>query len=83
MNSLNIACEAAVPRSSVDSYFSVLQEILLADFLHAYNPNVKVREQTHPKLFRFDSGDIKYDFDAFQVLPVEMSLNELHFGMIF
>jgi len=56
INALNISRDASVPRSSVDSYFSILQDTLLADFLPAYRPNLKVREQTHPKLFWFDSG---------------------------
>jgi len=56
VNSLNIAREAAVPRSNVDSYFSILQDTLIGDFLPAYRPNLKVREQTHPKFYWFDSG---------------------------
>jgi len=56
INSLNIAREAAVPRSNVDSYFSILQDTLLGNFLPAYRPNLKVREQSHPKFYWFDPG---------------------------
>jgi predicted AAA+ superfamily ATPase len=56
INSLNIAREAAVPRSNVDSYFSVLQDTLLGIFLPAYRPNLKIREQSHPKFYWFDPG---------------------------
>jgi predicted AAA+ superfamily ATPase len=56
INSLNISREAAVPRSNVDSYFSILQDTLLGTFLPAYRPNLKVREQSHPKFYWFDSG---------------------------
>ncbi len=56
INLQNIAREASIPRSSVDSYFSILEDTLLASFLPAYRPNIKVREQTHPKLFWFDPG---------------------------
>ena len=56
VNSLNIAREASVPRSNVDSYFSILEDTLLGSFLPAYRPNLKVREQTHPKFYWFDPG---------------------------
>ncbi|MBU1163173.1 MAG: DUF4143 domain-containing protein [Proteobacteria bacterium] len=56
VNAQNIARGAAVPRSSVDVYFSILEDTLLGHFLPAYRPNVKVREQTHPKFYWFDPG---------------------------
>ena len=56
VNGQNISREAGVPRSNVDVYFSILEDTLLGYFLPAYRPNVKVREQTHPKFFWFDSG---------------------------
>ena len=56
MNAQNIAREAGVPRSSVDVYFSILEDTLLGHFLPAYRPRAKVREQTHPKFFWFDPG---------------------------
>ena len=56
INAQNIAREASVPRSSVDVYFSILIDTLLGHFLPAYRPNVKVREQSHPKFYWFDPG---------------------------
>ena len=56
INKQNIAREASVPRSSVDIYFAVLEDTLLGQFLPAYRPNVKVREQAHPKFYWFDCG---------------------------
>ena len=56
VNGQNIASEAAVPRSSVDVYFSILEDTLLGHFLPAYRPNVKVRERAHPKFYWFDPG---------------------------
>jgi len=56
VNGQNIAREAAVPRSSVESYFSILEDTLLGHFLPAYRPNVKVREHAHPKFYWFDPG---------------------------
>jgi len=37
-------------------YFSILEDTLLGYFLPAYRPNIKVREQSHPKFYWFDSG---------------------------
>jgi len=56
VNALNISRDAAVPRSSVDHYFSILFDTLLAHLLPAYQPNLKVRERTHPKFYWFDAG---------------------------
>jgi len=56
VNGQNISREAAVPRSSVDVYFSILVDTLLGYFLPAYRPGVKVREQAHPKFYWFDPG---------------------------
>jgi len=56
INSQNIAREASVPRSSVDVYFSIMTDTYLGNFLPSYRPNVKVREQVHPKFYWFDPG---------------------------
>ncbi len=56
VNSSNIAREAMIGRSTVDSYFSILVDTLLGDFLPAYRPGAKVRESTHPKFYWFDPG---------------------------
>jgi len=56
INAQNISREAMTPRASVDVYFSILQDTLLGYFLPAYRPNIKVREQTHPKFYWFDPG---------------------------
>ncbi len=56
LNMQNIAREAAVPRASVDGYFSVLADTLVAHFLPPYRPGLKVREAAHPKFFWVDAG---------------------------
>ena len=56
LNAQNVAREAAVPRSSVDAYFSVLTDTLVAHFLPPYRPGLKVREAAHPKFYWVDPG---------------------------
>jgi len=56
VNGQNIAREAAVPRSSVDVYFSILNDTLLGHFLPVWRPRLKIRETSHPKFYWFDSG---------------------------
>lgn len=56
VNGLNISREAAVARSTVDSYFSILTDTLLGHFLPAWQAGLKVREATHPKFYWFDPG---------------------------
>lgn len=52
----NVARDAAVPRSSVDVYFSILEDTLLCHRLPAFVPRARVREQAHSKLYWFDPG---------------------------
>jgi uncharacterized protein len=56
VNGHNIAREAAVPRTTVDTYFAILTDTLLGHFLPAWRPGYKVREMAHPKFYWFDSG---------------------------
>jgi predicted AAA+ superfamily ATPase len=56
VNAQNISRDAAVARSTVDTYFSVLQDTLIGHFLTAWRPGLKVREATQPKFFWFDPG---------------------------
>ena len=56
VNAQNIARDAAVARSTVDTYFSVLTDTLVGHFLPAWRPGLKVREAAQPKFFWFDPG---------------------------
>ena len=56
VNGQNIARDVGISRSSIDSYFSVLEDTLLGSFLPAWQPQVKVREKSHPKFYWFDAG---------------------------
>jgi predicted AAA+ superfamily ATPase len=56
LNLNNIAREAQIPRNTVETYFSILEDTLVGFQLPAYRPRSKVREQTHPKFYWFDSG---------------------------
>jgi len=56
VNMQNIARDAAVARSTVDSYFSIIVDTLLGHFLQSWRAGVKVREAAHPKFYWFDPG---------------------------
>jgi predicted AAA+ superfamily ATPase len=56
VNGHNIAREAAVPRTTVDTYFGILTDTLVGHFLPAWRPSAKVRESAHPKFYWFDPG---------------------------
>jgi predicted AAA+ superfamily ATPase len=56
LNLANIARDAAVPRNSVETYFSILEDTLVGTMLPAYQPGARVREVGHPKFFWFDAG---------------------------
>lgn len=56
INLQNIARDAAVSRSTVEAYISILMDTLLGHYLPAWRPGFKVRETTHPKFYWFDPG---------------------------
>jgi len=56
VNAQNIARDAAVARSTVDAYFSVLSDTLVGHILPAWRPGLKVREAAQPKFYWFDPG---------------------------
>jgi uncharacterized protein len=56
INSANIAREAQIPRSNIETYFAILEDTLVAHWLPAYQPRIKLREQSHPKFYWFDPG---------------------------
>ncbi len=56
INATNLAREAQVPRSTVETYLSILEDTLITHLLPAYRPQAKVREQATPKLYWFDAG---------------------------
>ena len=56
LNIQNIARDAAVARSTIDTYFSILIDTLLGHFLPAWRPGLKVREVAQPKFYWFDPG---------------------------
>lgn len=56
VNGQNLARDVGIGRSTVDAYFSILTDTLLGSFLPAWQPQIKVRERTHPKFYWFDCG---------------------------
>lgn len=56
VNGQNVARDAGVARSTVDTYFSILVDTLVGHFLPAWRPGLKVREAAHPKWYWFDPG---------------------------
>jgi predicted AAA+ superfamily ATPase len=56
VNASNIARDAQVPRNSVVSYFSILEDTLVATRLPSFQPGARVRETAHPKFYWFDPG---------------------------
>jgi len=56
LNKQNIARDAAIPRSTVDTYFAILTDTLVSHLLPAWRPGLKVREVAQPKFYWFDSG---------------------------
>ncbi len=56
LNVSNVAREAEVARTTVQAYFEILEDTLLAQRLEAFTPKLKVREKSHPKFYFVDPG---------------------------
>src|SRR5439155_12536742 len=47
---------AGIARPTVQGYFEVLVDTLVADWLPAFRPRARIKEVAHPKLYLFDTG---------------------------
>jgi predicted AAA+ superfamily ATPase len=56
LNLENISRDAHVKRPTVEHYFNILEETMIAKRLPAYSPNHKIKEVAHPKVYFFDAG---------------------------
>lgn len=55
-NVSSLARDAGVTRPTVQGFFEVLVDTLLATLLPAFRPRARVKEVGHPKLYLFDPG---------------------------
>ncbi len=55
-NISNIAREAAVARTTVQTYFDILTDTLLGYWIPAWQLKRSTRQHTHPKFYFFDTG---------------------------
>lgn len=66
LNIENIARDAAVGRTTVQTYFEILEDTLLGFRLPTYKVGAKVKESKHPKFYFFDSGVARSCADLLQ-----------------
>jgi len=77
-NLSNLARDAGVPRATVSSYFEILVDTLLGNWLPAWKPRAKVKEISHPKFYFFDCGVIR----SIQKL-LRDKMNDVEKGILF
>ena len=58
-NVSSLARDAAVARPTVQGYFDVLVDTLLASWLPAFRPKARIKEVAHPKFYFFDTGVVR------------------------
>lgn len=56
LNLENLARESEAKRSTVERYFQILEDTLLASRVPAISLGIRTKETTHPKFFLFDTG---------------------------
>jgi predicted AAA+ superfamily ATPase len=59
INIAGLARDSATARTTIDGYIGILQDTLLATLLPAFEPQLRVRERKHPKLFWSDPGIVR------------------------
>lgn len=59
MNVSAVARDAGAARTTVEGYFSVLEDTLLAWRLPAFEVRPRVRERAHPKMYWIDAGIVR------------------------
>lgn len=58
-NLSNVARDSGVPRQTVTTYFDILVDTLLGNWLPAWIARAKVKEVSHPKFYFFDCGVLR------------------------
>ncbi|MGQ0508436.1 MAG: ATP-binding protein [Myxococcaceae bacterium] len=58
-NVSSLARDSGVARPTVQGYFDVLVDTLLATWLPAFRPKARIKEVAHPKFFLFDTGAVR------------------------
>lgn len=56
LNLENLARESEVKRSTVERYFEILEDTLVASRVPAVSLGIRTKETSHPKFFLFDTG---------------------------
>jgi predicted AAA+ superfamily ATPase len=59
INTSGIARDAAVARSTVDGYLTILEDTLLTLKPGAYTPRLRIRERRRSKLYWVDPGVVR------------------------
>lgn len=59
INTSGIARDAAVARSTVEGYLTILEDTLLTFRLNAYTPKLRIRERRGSKLYWVDTGVVR------------------------
>jgi predicted AAA+ superfamily ATPase len=76
-NLSNIARDAGVARSTVDSYFAILCDTLVGVWLPAWQPRLRIKEVGHPKFYFFDCGVLRTLLDRVDDRPTPGELGVL------
>ncbi len=56
LNLENLARESEVKRSTIERYFQILEDTLVASRVPAVSLGIRTKETSHPKFFLFDTG---------------------------
>ncbi len=59
LNLSSVSRDAGVKRTTLENYFSILEDTQLANRLYPYEANLRVRERHHPKFYWIDPGIVR------------------------
>jgi predicted AAA+ superfamily ATPase len=71
INVSSVARDTGAARTTVNDYFEILEDTLLAFRVHGFEARLRVRERKHPKLYWVDAGLVRAAKDQLGPLAVE------------
>jgi uncharacterized protein len=71
LNISSLARDAGAHRNTIAGYIEVLEDTLIAFRLPAYRPNLRVKEQQHPKFYFVDAGIVRGIKKQFGPIAIE------------
>lgn len=59
LNKEAVGRSSGIKRSTVEHYYTILEDTLIGSYVDSYTPGLKSKESSHPKFYLFDPGVVR------------------------